>query len=247
MADEEDLLSEERGENTMLREAINALRLGNRVRARDMLTRLLKTDQKNATYWVWLSAAVDTQKERLYCLQMALKADSQNVAAKRGLILLGGLPPDDSVPPFPINRTRLWEEKLSIPQEPKEKKRGWSNPVVRLFSIMGIGVVVLGGLFIGGSWLFPNSASQILIRTPTRRPTVTITFTPTTTPIFRTPTPTFLGPTPLWMFLDSTYTPTPLYVMTVHPIVSRSAFEAGLRFLGAKDYVNALVLFQQAP
>lgn len=246
MTEDEELLSEERGENTMLREAINALRLGNRVRARDLLTRLLKTDQKNATYWVWLSAAVDTQKERLYCLQMALKADPQNAAAKRGLILLGGLPPDDSVPPFPINRARLWEENLSIPQEPKEKKRGWANPVVQLFVILGIAAVVLGGLFIGGSWLFPNSASQYLFRTPTRRPTVTITFTPTVTPLFRTPTPTFLGPTPLWMFLDSTYTQTPLYVMTQHPIVSRSAFEAGLRFLGAKDYANALALFQQA-
>jgi len=241
MADDEELLSEENGENTMLREAINALRLGNRARACDLLTRLLKTDQKNPTYWVWLSAAVDTQKERLYCLQMALQVDPQNAAAKRGLILLGALPPDDSVPPFPVNRARLWEEKLTIPQEPKEKKRGWANPVVRLFVILGIAVVV-----IGGSLLLPNGAAPLRLRTPTHRPTVTITFTPTVTPVFRTPTPTFLGPTPLWMFLDSTYTPTPLYVMTQHPVVSRSAFEAGLRFLGVKDYPNALALFQQA-
>lgn len=230
----------------MLREAINALRLGNRVRARDLLTRLLKTDQKNPTYWLWLSAAVDTQKERLYCLQMVLQADPQNAAAKRGLILLGALPPDDSVPPFPVNRARLWEKKLTIPQEPKEKKRGWANPVVRLFVILGIAVVVIGGLFIGGSLLLPNNAAPLPLHTPTHRPTVTITFTPTATPVFRTPTPTFLGPTPLWMFLDSTYTPTPLYVMTQHPVTSRSAFEAGLRFLGGKDYPNALALFQQA-
>jgi len=230
----------------MLREAIDALRLGNRARARDLLTRLLKTDQKNATYWLWLSAVVDTQKERLYCLQMALEADPQNVAAKRGLILLGALPPDDSVPPFPLNHARLWEEKLTIPLESKEKKRGWSNPVVRLFSTLGIGVAVIGGLLIVGSLLLRNRAAPLRIRTPTHRPTVTITFTPSITPSFRTSTPTFLGPTPLWMFLDSTYTPTLLYVRTLHPIVSRSAFEAGLRFLGAKDYPNALVLFQQA-
>ena len=48
------------------------------------------------------------------------------------------------------------------------------------------------------------------------------------------------------MFLDRTYTPTPLYVVTAHPITSNSAFEAGLRFLAAKDYKNALALFQQA-
>ena len=89
MADDDGLLSEETGENTMLREAMDALRLGDRVRARDLLTRLLKTDQKNPKYWLWLSVAVDTQNERIYCLQMVLKADPQNSAAKRGLILLG--------------------------------------------------------------------------------------------------------------------------------------------------------------
>ena len=241
MADDEELVPEESGENTMLREAIDALRLGNRARARDLLTRLLKTDQQNTTYWVWLSAVVDTHKERLYCLQMALQADPQNSAAKRGLILLGALPPDDTVPPFPLNHARLWEEKLTIPQEPKERKRGWSNPVVRLSLILGIVVVV-----IGGSFLLPNSPATSLFRTPTRRPTVTLTFTPTVTPVFRTATPTFLGPTPLWMFLASTYTPTPFYVVTQHPVLSRSAFEAGLRFLGAQDYPNAIALFQQA-
>jgi tetratricopeptide (TPR) repeat protein len=244
MVDDEELSYEESGENTMLREAIDALRQGDRARARDLLTRLLKTDQKNPNYWVWLSAAVDTQKERLYCLQMALQIDPQNATAKRGLILLGALPLDDSVPPFPVNRARLWEEKLTIPHEPTEKKSGWANPLVRLFIILGIAVVVIGGLFIGRSLLLLNA--PLLIRTPTRRPMVTLTFTPTVTPAFRTSTPTFLGPTPLWMFLDSTYTPTPLYVMTQHPIVSRSAYEAGLRFLRMKDYPNALVLFQQA-
>jgi tetratricopeptide (TPR) repeat protein len=246
MADEEEFLPDEKGENTMLREAMDALRQGNRTRARDLLTRLLKTDQKNPTYWVWLSAAVDTQKERLYCLQMALAADPDNAAAKRGLIILGGLPPDDSIPPFPVNRPRLWEEKLTIPQEPEEKERGWANPVVRLLVILGITMVVLGGLFFGWSYLLPSNTAPDLYRTPTHRPTFTLSLTPTITPLFRTPTPTFLGPTPLWMFLDSTYTPTPLYVITEHPVTSRSAFEAGLRYLAAKDYTNALVLFEQA-
>jgi len=246
MTESEELFSEEPGENTMLREAVDALRLGNRARARDLLTRLLKTDQKNPTYWLWLSAAVDTQKERQYCLQMVLQADPQNAAAKRGLVILGAIPPEDSIPPFPLNRPRLWEEKLSIPKEPKEKKRAWANPVVRLFIVMGIAVVVVSGLVIGGPKLFSIGATPLRHPTATRRPTVTITLTPSNTPVFRTSTPTFLGPTPLWMFLDSTYTATPLYILTKHPIVSRSAFEAGLRFLGVKDYPNALALFQQA-
>ncbi len=247
MADDEELLSSETGENTMLREAIEALRTGDRARARDLLTRLLKTDQKNAQYWVWLSAAVDTQKERLYCLQTAIQADPQNAAAKRGLILIGALPPDDSIKPFPVDQPRLWEEKLAISQEAQEKIRGWENPVTRVVMILGIAVIVIG-LVLGGSLLVPKKAKPSIYNTPTHRPseTFTSTQTPTVPPSLRTPTPTFLGPTPLWMFLDKTYTPTPLYVITLHPITSRSAFEAGLRFLAEKDYQNALVLFQQA-
>ncbi len=232
----------------MLREAIEALRRGERTRARDLLTRLLKTDQKNAQYWVWLSASVDSQKERLYCLQTAIQVDPQNAAAKRGLILLGALPPDDSVPPFPVNRPRLWEEKTNIPKQPEEKSIGWANPVARAFIIVGVAIVVLG-LFVGGYMFWPRGAKPHLYSgypTVLLLPTITPIPTTTPTPSFLTPTATFLGPTPLWMFLDKTYTPTPLYVDTQHPIISRIAFQSALRGLASGDYTDALVLFQQA-
>ena len=245
MADETDPDSFETGENTILREAIEALRAGDRVRARDLLTRMLKTDQNNATYWVWLSAAVDTQKERVYCLQSALRIDPQNAAAKRGLVLFGALPPDDSIPPFPVNRPRVWEDKLVIPKEPQEKKRGWANPLTRVFIILGIAVAVLG-LFVGGYMLLPKGAKPAFIRgTSTRRPTWTITLTPSKTPLIRSATPTFLGPTPLAFFLAKTYTPTPLYVVTQHPPLTRASFTAGLRSLAQGNYETARVQFQE--
>src|SRR5512135_723754 len=109
MAQDEEIESLQSGENTILHEAVEALRLGDRARARDLLTRMLKADQNNATYWLWLSSAVETQKERIYCLQSALRLDPQNAAAKRGLVLFGALPPDDSVQPFPVNHPRVWE------------------------------------------------------------------------------------------------------------------------------------------
>ena len=231
----------------MLHAAIDSLRTGDRVRARDLLTRLLKANQKNAEYWVWLSVAVDTQKERLYCLQTALQLDPQNTAAKRGLLVLGGLPPDDSIPPFPVNRPRRWEEHLINSQGLQDRLVGWANPLTRGFIILGIVVVVLG-LLLGGYLLLPRKTAPAIFISPTNRPTATLSLTPTATvpANLRTPTPTFLGPTPLWMFLDKTYTPTPLYVLTVHPITSRSAFVAGLRFLAENDYTGALALFQQA-
>src|SRR5512143_1490917 len=169
MAHEMDLESLEGGENTILREAVEALRLGDRMRARDLLTRMLKADQNNATYWVWLSAAVDTQKERLYCLQSALRIDPNNAAAKRGLTMLGALPPDDSVQPFPVNRPRSWEDKLVIPKETREKKRGWANPVIRIFIVLGIAAAAVA-VFVGGYMLLPKTARPVGLRsTFTRR------------------------------------------------------------------------------
>jgi tetratricopeptide (TPR) repeat protein len=242
MVDDNGLESEETVEDPMLREAMDALRLGDRGRARDLLTRLLKTDQKNPQYWLWLSAAVDTQKERIYCLQMVLQADPQNSAAKRGLILLGALPPDNSIPPFPLNRPRLWEEKLIHSQESMEKTRRSDRPLVRILSVVGISIFIIAVLIISRTLLFPNHAAPYV--SPTRRPTFTPTLTQTVTPEFRTATPTFIGATPLWMFLASTYTPTPLYVITTHPVLSRASYEAGLRSMGAGDYDTARVQFQ---
>lgn len=243
MADEE-LLDIESGENVMLREAVEALRQDDRARARDLLTRLLKTDQNNAAYWVWLSAAVETQKERLYCLQNALRIDPQNAAAKRGLVLLGALPPDDSIPPFPINRPRQWEDKLVVAREPQEKPRGWANPLTRVIVVLGVAALGVG-LFLGGYSLLGDRAAALFPGAPARPLAVTLTFTPTATPLIRTATPTFLGPTPLAFFLQRTYTPTPFYVVTEHPVLTRASFMAGLRSLASRDYRTARVQFQQ--
>src|SRR4030065_2962772 len=104
-------------DDAVFQEAVEALRGGNRIRARELLTGLLKTDQNNATYWVWMSSTMDTTKERIYCLQTAFKLDPENAAAKRGLILHGALHPDETIQPFPINRPRAWAEKLLLEPE----------------------------------------------------------------------------------------------------------------------------------
>ena len=44
--------------DAVFQEVVEALHAGNKNRARELLTGLLKTDQNNATYWVWMSAAM---------------------------------------------------------------------------------------------------------------------------------------------------------------------------------------------
>ena len=78
-------------DDVVFQEAIEALREGKKARARELLTGLLKTDQNNATYWVWMSATVDSAKERIYCLQTALKLDPENGTAELMSQLTGRL------------------------------------------------------------------------------------------------------------------------------------------------------------
>jgi tetratricopeptide (TPR) repeat protein len=245
MAKDEGAPPQDSGNDVMLREAVEALRKGDRPRARDLLTRLLKADQKKAVYWVWMSAVVETHKERVYCLETALKLDPENASAKRGLILSGALPPDDSVKPFPLNHPRAWEESLAVPVELIEKPRGWANPLVRIFGSLGIIVLALGLLAGGYLLLSRQGLAPDLFATATHRATFTISYTPSSTPVYRTATPTFLGATPLSFFLPRPYTPTPIYMLTEHPILTNSTYETGLRFLEDGDYETARVQFRQ--
>jgi hypothetical protein len=56
---------------SMFMEALAAARAGNRVRARSLLTKLLKTDSSVVDYWVWMSSVVESQREKIYCLESA--------------------------------------------------------------------------------------------------------------------------------------------------------------------------------
>ena len=202
-------------DDAVFQDAVEALRAGNKIKARELLTGLIKTDQSNTTYWVWLSAAMETNKERVYCLQTALKLDPQNATAKRGLILLGALPGDETVQPFPLNRPRLWEERLLLAHE-KPKPKGWAavkqSPVLRL----GLGILLAGGLIAGVVFGFIIPANlRAQQRAPTRVAGTPQTFTPSPTALGGKPQSTSVPGTPsgpLSDLLTVPYTATALYV-----------------------------------
>lgn len=213
-------------DDAIFQEAVDALREGNKTKARELLTGLLKTDQNNATYWIWMSAVVDTAKERIYCLQTALKLDPENATAKRGLVLHGALPADETVQPFPLNRPRAWEERLLLAHE-KPKPKGWAavraSPVFRLgMVVLLIGLIASGVIF---GYVIP-SASQTS-RLPTNTPGPSPTYTPTPTSINATGVPVLSGTdNPLSELLDVPYTATPLYVNTPRPPESNDIYRA---------------------
>ena len=131
-------------QDVMLQEAIEAIRQGQRGRARDLLTRLLRTNQSNPEYWLWMSSVVETTKEQIYCLQSVLRLEPDNAAARQGLVLLGALPPQDSIAPVPPVR-RKWE--ISLQEVPKRSL--WSRPVVRITVYAGLILVLVSLLSIG--------------------------------------------------------------------------------------------------
>jgi tetratricopeptide (TPR) repeat protein len=232
-------------ENVMLQEAIDAIAQGQYSRARDLLTRLLRTDQDNPTYWLWMSAAVETKKECIFCLKNVLRIDPDNSFAKRGLILLGELPAQD------IESSRLvkrqWKvEELAKPLAvaSRDRSRFELNVSIARFGLITLFLIFLVyfSLRFVSSKLFIGSLTMVTPKPWTLRPTATLL--PTNTPFYHTSTPTFVGPTPLWMMLEATYTPTPLYVNTPHPV--SEAYQAGLRSMNVSDYSSMLQFMQQA-
>jgi len=237
--------AQEPAQDTMFQDAVDALRDGNKALARDVLTRLLKTDQNNATYWVWMSAAVETHKERIYCLQTALKFDPENISAKRGLTLLGAIPPDENVQPFPLNHPRAWEEKLLLAHKQSQSKNT-SRPVARLAAIIVVGVIVVG-LAIGGLLLPRHNANPFFRIFDTNTPGASPTFTLTPTFVNQTlqAVTSTAGPNSLASALGVSYTATPLYVNTPRPPESADQYNVAVAAYQKGDWAAFISAMQQ--
>ena len=226
----------------MFHEATDAITKGQHGRGRDLLARLLRTDKANPEYWLWMSSVVDSPKERIYCLQTVLRLDPENIAARRGLVLLGALHPEDIFPVPPVRRT--WKVEI---EEDGEPPRGFqkllANPVSRMLVFAGTGILVLSLILLGVFGTRGSLFGSRLTITPIPW-TPTPSQTSTSTPRVRTPTPTPDAPQPLWMLLEATYTPAPAYVNTPHPRIE--AYRVGIRAYHRGNYADMLTFMKQA-
>jgi tetratricopeptide (TPR) repeat protein len=235
-------------EDNMFQEAVEAAKRGERERARDLFTRLLRSDQSNPAYWLWMSSLVDSSKERAFCLQNVLRIEPEDSSARLGLILIGAINGDESralEPPF--RRKWVTPEEVRLPKaksEPSSSMRRRRTALL-ILSILLVSSFLFIGLF-GNPFkvkgLFAAGHFTVTPRVGTPRPTATLL--PTKTPLVMTPKATFAGPTPLWMILEATYTPTPLYVNTPHPV--SEAYRAGLRAYQRGELLTMQKFMEQA-
>jgi tetratricopeptide (TPR) repeat protein len=230
-------------ESKMYRTALEAIKHNQRLKARELLTRLLRHEKKNIDYWLWLSSLVDSDKERIYCLHTVLRIDPGNPVAERGLRLIGQLPAGDDLEPVPPTK-RMWDIVLEEQDDaPRGFRKLWANPMTRLLLYVGVGIVAVGILF--GGFFGPRGSifGPPLTITPIAW-TETPTYTPSPTSEFPTLTPeqqyTAL---PLWMTLEVTYTPRPPYVNTPHP--RSEAYRIALRYFDSGDYESMLSFMDQ--
>jgi tetratricopeptide (TPR) repeat protein len=234
----------------MYKAALEAIDQGQTVRARDLFTRLLRSDSSKADYWLWMSTLVESNQERIYCLESALRVDPDNEAAKRGLIILGAREADKNVKPVPVAR-RNWEKDLEVVAEPARSvvRRIWDNRTLRFGSMILAGIIVVGlilGAIYGGVRRPPEEPVVVykVSPFPSRTPEPTLTPSATRTLAVRTPTPVFSEATPIWMIVPLTNTPGPLYINTPHPAVE--AYRAGIRAYEEADWASVLNFMEQA-
>ncbi len=254
-----------------LTEAIAAVRLGDRRHARELLSRILRSDSQNAEYWVWMSAVVDSPRERVYCLESALKIDPTNRAAMRGLVLFGARSPSAAdlsralkVPRreiAPKEITPTPEEKPIVQQTQRKPTASPFKPKRRRSFIQVMGIVLLSGIavaaVVGVVYLLePMFAPRFLgmaSTLPPPSPTATDTplpGTPTATPIpaatriIRTPIATDIALTPLALLVPATSTPTPIAGFTPHP--GNESYTFGVQAIEDGDYEQAIDFLDQA-
>lgn len=225
-------------EEKMFQEALSAIEEDDKVRAKDLLARLLRIDQKNPQYWLWMSAFVSSSKERRYCLNQVLQYDPQNKDARRGLILLGDLPLDPELTVPYDAQVRKWE----LPPLPGSEKVTVQIPWLKMgLAVAGLAIAITLIIFALSSnrlFIFQNrSVAAIGTAQPTPTYPATATFTATSTPEIS-------GPIAPWMLLEATYTPTALYVNTPHPIIE--AYRIAMRNYQNGNWAQAIQYFNQA-
>lgn len=154
----------------LLRQGIEAAKAGQAAQAHNILKQVIEREPQNEKAWLWLSGVVQTDEQRLICLQNVLAIDPHNKIAQRGLaalrqkaIVIKPLPEGLSQPGSVITEPPAFITS-SVSRPETKKSSPWA--VVALVAL----IMLVVGLWCNDRWnavFRPNSDSSAT-PTPTR-------------------------------------------------------------------------------
>lgn len=87
---------------SLLKEGVQAARDGRKADARRLLLQVVEQDERNEKAWIWLSYVVESDDDRLVCLENVLAINPDNGSAKKGLARLNEAGVTAEPPPEPV-------------------------------------------------------------------------------------------------------------------------------------------------
>ncbi len=114
----------------LLQQAIQAIESGDDAAGRQLLTRLVRIEPRNAHAWLWLSQVVPRQEHQLDCLLRVLSIEPENELALTKLAQLGRAQTpaqsEHAAPPRPPPMTT--QRRQIVPQSPARRPRSPYRP-----------------------------------------------------------------------------------------------------------------------
>lgn len=106
-----------------LQPAITAIKAGDKATGKQLLIEIIRGNPKDEAAWLWMTQAVNTNQERLKCLQNVLKINPNNELAKKGLATvqqkkISQPPPKVEAQPKPVDLLPQPEPALIPSQSP---------------------------------------------------------------------------------------------------------------------------------
>lgn len=246
-------MTEANSSNTLM-EAIAAARAGDRVKARQLLSSLLRSDSGNPEYWIWMSAVVNSEKEKTYCLDSAKNLDPTNRAVLRGLLLTGARKPGNLDLSNAVKVSR--KQAAAVVKAARKKPKVRVRPKLKInFRFVALVTFVILAIFVVGAFLVSLLQPRTFTPAPTLPPsTITPSFTPVepsatpspipaSTRVLRTSIPTNLAGTPLSFLVPATPTETPIWGITPHSNIE--AYGSGIDAIVDGDYEAAIEFMDQ--
>jgi len=232
----------------LLAEGITAARRGERAKARDLFTRLLRHDQRIEEAWLWMSAVVESDRERVFCLNNVVKLNPAGKTAKRGLALLGALPPEMRGD-LDIDVVGVTLQARARPQSQRRglafrRSRRLENLVIAALALIALVAVGLVGVNYFGERQRLASIVPPTSAPPTATHTPTLTQVPTRTP-FVTTTPVVganLAPLAVKLGVSFTATPEPFTL----PFFPEESYSRGQSAYQSGDLAQAISLLKDA-